>query len=396
MTAIADRSRQRTLAMLLGTLLVLVLVPILGYVGVNAISNSTGGRDALADNLTIQEFPPTPTAALITTDQTGVLRSVTVFALHPNGVGGSAISVPITADTSFVEGDRRSLQAAYAEGGVDSVHIALESLLVLTVNFIDEAGESAMAEMLQPLAPITVDLPGDVTLAGTDDTTPETIPAGPVELSAEQVAEILTTGSGDEPESGRRPRLEAVWAGIAAAVGEGTGTVEFAAGAQPSTFDEYMARLWAGTMQARGLNATPIETTDDGYEVEEVSRAEALLVFGSIAPGSVSPPAPGLIFRLEAPPGYEAEVQRTIAKLVFLGGNVVSVDLTKQPQPDTVFIVPDEINRAEAGTTNAIFGDFTFEEPTVRIDGVDLTVILGTDYLATVDVQAVDVQAVEE
>jgi hypothetical protein len=33
-----------------------------------------------------------------------------------------------------------------------------------------------------------------------------------------------------------------------------------------------------------------------------------------------------------------------------------------------------------------IFGDFTFQDPTVRIDGVDLTVVLGTDYLATVDV----------
>jgi hypothetical protein len=79
-------------------------------------------------------------------------------------------------------------------------------------------------------------------------------------------------------------------------------------------------------------------------------------------------------------------VQRTIAKLLFLGGNVVSVDMTKEPQENTVFIVPDEINRAEAVATNMIFGDFTFEEPSVRIDWVDLTVVLGTDFLETVDV----------
>jgi hypothetical protein len=60
--------------------------------------------------------------------------------------------------------------------------------------------------------------------------------------------------------------------------------------------------------------------------------------------------------------------------------------MTKEPQENTVFIVPDEINRAEAVATNMIFGDFTFEEPSVRIDWVDLTVVLGTDYLETVDV----------
>ena len=387
MTALADRSRKRTATMLVGTIVVLALVPILAWFGIDAISNSKGGKDALADNLTIQEFPPTPTAALLTTDDAGALTSVTVFALHPGGVGGSAISVPITADTSFVAEDRRSLQAVYAEGGIDSTHIALESLLVVTVNFIAEANEQQGAEMLAPLAPITVELPDDVQL-GTDDTTPDTIAAGSSALSAEQVAAVMTTGAGDAPESSRRPTLDALWAGIAAAVEDGTGAEQFAAGTQPTAFEDYMARLWAGPVQARGLAATPLESTDE-YEVEEVARAEALLVFGSIAPGSVSPPAPGLIFRLEAPPGYEAEVQRTIAKLVFLGGNVVSVDLTRPAQPNTVFIVPDEINRAEAGTTNLIFGDFTFEEPTVRIDGVDLTVVLGTDYLATVDVQEV-------
>jgi hypothetical protein len=141
-------------------------------------------------------------------------------------------------------------------------------------------------------------------------------------------------------------------------------------------------------VQTRGLSATPLtgDANPDDLDVEEIPRAETLLVFGSIAPGSVSPSSAGLVFRLEAPPGYVAEVQRTIAKLLFLGGIVVSVDMTKDPQPNTVFIVPDEINRAEAGATNMIFGDFTFQEPTERVDGVDLTVILGTDYLSTVDV----------
>jgi hypothetical protein len=195
---------------------------------------------------------------------------------------------------------------------------------------------------------------------------------------------VLTTGSGDQPESTRRPNVEALWDAIGQSIGAGTGAATgVEAQSAPATFDDYFTRLVSGPVQTRGLATTPLtgSANPDGLDVEEISRSESLLVFGSIAPGAVSAPAEGLIFRLEAPPGYEAQVRRTIDKLLFLGGNVVSVDMTRQPQPNTVFIVPDEIDRREAGTTNLIFGDFTFQEPTVRIDGVNLTVILGTDYL---------------
>jgi hypothetical protein len=67
--------------------------------------------------------------------------------------------------------------------------------------------------------------------------------------------------------------------------------------------------------------------------------------------------------------------------LLYLGANIVSIDTNAAPRPDTVFLVPDEVNRDEAMQTNGIFGSVSFEDPTVRIDGVDLTVVLGTDYL---------------
>jgi hypothetical protein len=415
--------------MLLATLLVLLVVPVLGYVGATAIANSTGGDDALGDNLPIRPFPATPTAALVTTDAAGVLSSVTVFVLDPSGVGGTAINVPVSADVGFSDDARQSLQGVYEAGGADATWLALESLLVLTINQFREAGADDVAALLAPIAPIAVDLPQPVTAptaaepvttdpestddeatdamddedddnatedtsddTASNDTAPEVtataetvLAAGATELDAATAAAVLTTTAGGQPESTRRPNLDALWSGIAAAVGAGSGAV--APATPPTSFDDYMVRWFAGPVQTRGLSATPLtgDANPENLDVEEIPRAETLLVFGSIAPDAVSPSSPGLVFRLEAPPGYVAEVQRTIAKLLFLGGIVVSVDMTRQPQPNTVFIVPDEINRAEAGTTNMIFGDFTFEEPTERIDGVDLTVILGTDYLSTVD-----------
>jgi hypothetical protein len=87
------------------------------------------------------------------------------------------------------------------------------------------------------------------------------------------------------------------------------------------------------------------------------------------------------VFRIEAPPGYDAAVKRTLDALLFLGGNVVSVDQTIAPRAETVFLVPDDIDRAGAEATSGIFGSITYEPPTVRIQGVDITVVLGTDYL---------------
>ena len=56
-----------------------------------------------------------------------------------------------------------------------------------------------------------------------------------------------------------------------------------------------IARLFAGPVQTRGLSATPLtgDANPTGADLVEVTRAETLLVFGSIAPGAVSAPRPG-------------------------------------------------------------------------------------------------------
>ena len=75
----------------------------------------------------------------------------------------------------------------------------------------------------------------------------------------------------------------------------------------------------------------------------------------------------------------------TLDKLLFLAANVVSVDTSSAPQPDTIFFVPDEANRIRAQTTDVIFGEIVFGEPTVRVSGVDVTIVLGIDYLESVE-----------
>jgi hypothetical protein len=201
-------------------------------------------------------------------------------------------------------------------------------------------------------------------------------------LQAPNAARILTEGAGQGDEAARQGNIDALWTGLVASIATGRAPATPIA-APPGTFDEFVTHLVASQTQSRGLGGVPLTGTEnpDGIDVVELDRAEAVLVFASIAPGLMSAPAPGPVIRLEAPPGYDAQVKATIGKLQFLRANVVSVDTTAPVRADTVFLVPDEANRVRVQTTDDIFGDITFGTPTVRIDFVDVTIQLGTDYL---------------
>lgn len=385
MSALAGRRRRRTIGLFVTTLVALGLAPLLFWVGLTAVLDSTGGRDALADNLQERTFPRTPTALLLTTDDEGVLASATVFVLGPDGVGGSIVTVPVNADVGFSRDARQSLQQVYAEGGAEATRIAVESLLLLTVNLLATADTSQVAALVTPFQPFTIALSSDVTIvsAGGDEVD---LAAGTVVVPAETAAQVLTSGAGEGDETARAENAEGFWDGFAASVGGGRATA-LPTDVAPVTFDEYVQRLTAAPVATRGLAVFELSEDEnpDGGDVVQLDQSEAVFVFATVAPGSMSGPKLGPNFRIEAPPGYDAQVKATIDKILFIGANVLSVDTTRPPRPDTVFLVPNEADRARAQVADEIFGTIRFEDPTERIDGIDVTLVLGTDYLASVE-----------
>ncbi len=389
MSAIPGRRKRRTVAMFVTTLLVLLSVPALGWVGVRAVLDSTGGRDALADNLPVQTFPSTPTALYLTADAAGVLTSATVFVLAPAGVGGSIVSVPVNADIGFADDARQSLQQVYADGGVDATALAVESLVLVSFNVVEVVDEAEVTEMLLPFAPLTITLTSDVRIGDGESEIPsadEVLRAGTVVLDAEMSARVMFAGAGQGDETARKGNLEGLWAGFAASVSGGRATT-LPTNVAPVTMDEFVTRLVAARVQSRGLTTLPLteEQNPGGGDVVQLDQSEAVFVFASVAPGSMSAPKLGPVFRVEAPPGYDLQVKLTIDKILFVGANVISVDTSAPSRPDTLFFVPDEVNRDRAQITDEIFGTIVFAEPTVRIDGVDVTLVLGTDYLSSVE-----------
>ncbi|MEK7422721.1 MAG: hypothetical protein AAB131_02655 [Actinomycetota bacterium] len=387
MTALADRRRRRTLTMLLFTVLVMGAIPVLGYVGVRAVLDSTGGKDAQAGVLPVQEFPDTPAALFVTVDSEGVLASATVFVLAPSGAGGSIISVPVNSDVGFTDSSRQSLQGVYAAGGLEATALQVESLLLVTINHSAEADLQQAAGFLLAYEPFTVDLATEVSNGSTGEA--DSIAAGTVVLDAANAAKVLTYGAGIGEETIRKANLEALWVGVAAAVGTGQPVASAVPGtAQPPvSFDDFVNRLFSSSVQSRGLSTVALTAAQnpDELDIVQLDRSEAVFVFASIAPGSMSAPGLGPIIRVEAPSGYDLQVKLTLDKLLFLAANVVSVDTSSAPQPDTIFFVPDEANRIRAQTTDVIFGEIVFGEPTVRVSGVDVTIVLGIDYLESVE-----------
>ena len=214
----------------------------------------------------------------------------------------------------------------------------------------------------------------------------DAIAAGDVVLDSVAASQVLTTATGSSTSAERYENAKAVWQGVATSVGEGRPLVEPPTGA-PADVDALLARLFAGTVRSRGLATAAFDEVSNptGLDVIALDDGDVVFVFATIAPGSMSAPKIGPVLRVEAPPGYDAQVKRTIDRLLYVGGNVISVDMTAAPQPTTVFYVPDAADRLRVGIADGIFGTINFGEPTVRIEGVDVTVVLGTDYLQRPD-----------
>ena len=395
MTSLPRRRRRNTLLALGAGLVAAIVVPTLVYVGANAITNSKAGRNALANAPLEQSFPQTPTAMLATVTETNELTSVTVLVLAPDADeapavydqrGGSIVSVPIDVDSGS-GGQLLSLHDAYALGGQEELLVDLESSLNLTIDFTAVMKRDEVAAFLTGLPSVQVTLSND--MLGADEAV--VVAKGPNSLTVPQIAQILTSKSATQRERLRQADIGAVWSGVAAAIGKGRDGLTLSAGS-PTTFAELATRLMSASVASRGLVARPLESAlnPEGLDVEALDRPDTIMVFASIAPAQMSRPASGLTFRIEAPPGYDQQVRKTIGVLLSFGGNVVSVDLNSKPSADTKLLIYDASLAAAEPKDNQIFGAVTVEAPDIRLGSIDETIVLGTTYLKGVDLSAPD------
>lgn len=382
MTAIAAVRRKRTAFMVIANLVVLLVIGGLGYAGQAALREYKGAK-LLQVNST--KLPSPPVALLATVDADNELTSATVFVLTSGSeqVGGSIVSVPISSDsTPGIAPARTPLTESYRVGGTEALVLAVESTLLITFDIAVVATPAEAEALFATVAPVTAEFEADVP-GMANGSTVTLFNAGDNSLSEAQVVQVLNARTANQRESERRSATSALWAGVAAAVGDGRTTVDAVPPATLPGIDAFVQRLFAGPVAVRTLPTSTVSATDnpDRKDVEMLDKAEAVFILASIAPGAMSAPSPDLTFRVEAPPGYEDRVRFAVRAILYLGANVVSVYLGAEEHPETRYYIDDPQLVEKAQNTNALFGNTVNLTPDNPTEGVDVVLQLGTDFL---------------
>jgi hypothetical protein len=366
----------------------------LGIVGALTLYHSTEGADASDDRPELT-FPATPTGLLAAVDDDGRLASLAVLVVRPSARGGSIVTVPVSADASAGNGaERLPVAETFELSGVGTLPREVEILLGLTIDAHEVVDRGRLAELLEPVGDIEVELPADVT----DARGRVVAEAGTQTLDPEAAAAVLTARDPDVPATDQYPAATAVWKGVAAAVGDG---LDAAVGGTTDGIGEVWTQAAAGPLAGRGLAWAPVRPARNPRHVDVagLDRAELALVFAQIAPGKVAAPNPALTFRVESPFAADSLdgvtddelVYRVISALLFVRSNVLSVDTTPGEVPATTTIeVADESLLDGVEDSDVFLGDVDVSVAEERIVGVDAVVRLGTSFLDFVAAEDAD------
>lgn len=402
MTAIAQRRRRRTVTGAVWALLLVVAAGAMFVVGVITLSNSQEGEAVGVDERPRVEFPATPNAVLALTDERGALASLVVMTLLPEGQGGSLVTMPVNSDVSAGFGDeRKPLDQSFDAADPDGLASSVEEMLSISVQQVAIVDAAGLEAMLPEIDTVRLVLPNDV--IDTRGGGGIIATAGPQTFTRDELVSILAAVDDDAAPDASHANDVAVWESLA-------GTAPVAVPPEPvpvdvvgrpvapSSVDELVDRLWQGEVTVRDLLTRPATATENPQspEVVLIDRSDANLVFAQVSPGLVSTPNTGLKARVVANFTDEQLAMADglyentsdlavefIGRLVFLSGNVVSVDTAPTGAPEvTIVEVSDESQMEETmAAADALLGEVEIRVADTVIEGVDVQVILGMSYL---------------
>jgi hypothetical protein len=402
MTAIAERRTRRTVVGAVVAMLLIVAASAMFVVGVVTLSNSQEGEAVGVDTRPRVQFPATPNALLAVTDENGQLASVVVMTLLPEGQGGSIVTVPVNADSSAGFGlQRRPLDESFDADDVESLVASVEEMLAITLQRAAIVDAEGLEALLPDVEALQIVVPNDV--VDTQGGGGVISTAGPQTFTVDEMVSILTAVDDDAEVDTSHANDVAVWESLAqtapvAVPPEQVPLDELGRPVAPATVDELMTRLWQGEITVRDLLVVPVEEESNPTEADVVliDRRDSNLVFAQVSPGLVSTPNTGLTVRIvanytddqlaEADGAYGSSsdlVVEMIGRLLFLGGNVTSVDTAPTGAPPvTIIEVADERQLQESiEAAEALFGEAEVRVSESIIEGIDVEVILGLSYL---------------
>jgi hypothetical protein len=416
MSAIRSRRRRGTWLALGATALALVAAIALSIVGIATLADSKAGRLASQGaDLPTQRLPYTPTALVGTIDEDGRLTTVAVLTIEPDGTGGSIVEIAASADAnSGNSGVLEPLNAVLQVDGAEAFALDAELLTGITFDVQELVDQDTFAQLIAPLGDLPVDMPINLY----DKSSGEQWPLGQSVMPGAVAARAVMAVDPGINDWLFEPGRAAIWQAVAKRVGAGIGSAAPVASdadlPHPADLDTFVDRLFAGPVQYRALTIKPLADdriaeqlpadlgvafgagSKDAVVVHD--RAETLIVMGAVAPARVGAPLEAPSFRvsmgftdadLQAAGVTSMDVlQQAVNRLLFSKVNVVSVaDVPGSAVPDhSTFSVVDAttIDGVRSEYEKGFGSDIVVQAAQTRIDGIDIELILGRDFLQEV------------
>ena len=366
----------------LGVLLLSGLV--LTYVGSRIVRDSTAGEvvaPASDPDEPGYEALVEATPTFVVFHDVGAVDSIAVLTLpDPDGGGGGVVLVPVRTVVEMPLFEVAPIKVAYDLGDDRFAAEVVGMVLGTAMEGRAVVDDARWADLVAPVAPITIDNPNELEIDGE-----VRFPLGEIELAPEDVGPYLSARIEGESDLARLFRHRLFWEAWLAAVGE-DGTAEAVPGEIDTGIGRFVRTLAAGETVIETLPvspAVPDADADAGTDQEFLPEQEAIedLLY-RLVPFPVSP-TPGARARTRLLNGTpdttraeEIAAGLTPAGLeIVLVGNASSLDV----QETTVHYAGAEF-RDEAEEIVELLGVGEVLEETRPSDAADITVTLGADY----------------
>jgi LytR cell envelope-related transcriptional attenuator/LytR_cpsA_psr family len=377
-------------------LAVLVLaVPILTWKGFAILRNEDTGQVIGAETDPTKPgfealVTPTPTALLLDRDQSGALTGVTLLTRPSQQGGGNIVFLPVgTVLPVPLPGDAGTLEQTlvdiYASGGASALEQRVETLLGAGIGEVIQVPAGQWAELVQPVAPLTVDNPVAVDytdLAGT----PHSFPAGEIQLTAEDVGPYLEARSTEEVDTVRITRHDAFWRAWLRALDHADD--DAVPGEGDTGIGAFVRGLTGGPRTLSTLPATPVPIPGVPLADVDLFRPQTLAVVAMVPDLIPFPVGVGRMrTRLVDGVGGDDQLLPEAARTLVLAGAEISVIANAEEFGETQTVVyyfrPQQRERAQRLLDALGVGELV--QDSGISDNVDAVIVLGQDY---VDAQA--------
>ena len=395
MTALPARRRRRLVAAAITSALTMVSLPSGLVLGTNMLLNDSSGQNVETSD--VIRIPSTPVHLVALTNARNEVSTLALFALAPNGEGGTIISLPVgsAADVGPDVAPRR-LGDSFVSGGLDALRVDVEDLLNITIDSSSAHNASEFAVILQDVGtqPITLAQPVvDVDVVGTEVVVLE---AGATTVSPEKIAAALVASRVGLDESTRLAAIKSLWTavsrGSASTVDDSNTDVSTSIAQDnsdsetPTTVQEFLAGMLAGRLDVWQFTATRIsdvQRNPNALDLYSLDGGEVLMVMASVAPSAMRLVSNNLTVMVDVPFNNSAYAQEAVTRLAYAGANVVLVrQISDVPAEKTIAYVNDSIARAEVETYTGLVGAIEIVETLERISGVNVRIVLGNEFVA--------------